>query len=97
MTGEIHEIEFEIIEPPAVDHLGQIKWRMKGGEYILIKDMEDKHLRNAALFLMNMGYTKCLAPEQIRIMWLRIFAMEWERRLLRKKVKELREWTVNDD
>lgn len=57
-------------------------WRTKDGQHIPIVLMADSHLRNAALFLMGMGYSKCIAANDIRISWLTVFRTEWERRML---------------
>lgn len=57
-------------------------WRTKYGELIPISRMADSHVRNAALFLMGMGYTKCVADTKVRVVWLKILVTEWERRML---------------
>jgi len=68
----------------AKDNLANIAWKTADRKIIPVKDMEDLHLRNCALFLMGMGYQKCIAPEPIRIAWLTVFRMEWARRELAK-------------
>lgn len=78
------------------DALSTIKWKMKDGTTILVKDMEDRHIRNCALFLMGMGYQKCIASQEKCIAWLTVFRMEWERRTLAKK-SGIRKWTVYND
>jgi len=90
----MEQIEGEIIGityPLAKDNLSQCKWRTKDGLVIPVCEMADSHLRNAALFLMGMGYTKCTAIEGTRITYLTILRMEWERRMSRDK----RLWRVN--
>lgn len=79
------------------DILSDIAWRTADRTYIYVKDMEDKHLRNAALFLMGMGYQKCIANEQTRVAWLTIFRMEWERRTIdrNKGNKRFRSYPIN--
>jgi hypothetical protein len=71
----------DVVYPLAKDALGSIKWKTAEGEVIFIKDMTDSHLRNAALFLMGMGYRRCIATESQRVTYLTVFRMEWERRL----------------
>ena len=81
-------IDAEIINVNLTkDILSIIKWKVKDGGLIYIKDMEDKHLRNSALFLMGMGYHKCIASEIVKIAWLRVFRMEWERRMIASENK----------
>jgi len=74
------------------DILSTIQWRTKERELIYVKDMEDKHIRNSALFLMGMGYTKCRAMETVKIAWLTIFRMEWERRTFQNGIKRFRSY-----
>lgn len=62
------------------DVLSTIRWRTKDGRLTYIKDMESKHIRNIVLFLTGFGYTKCVAPEPVRLQWLRILNLEWQRR-----------------
>lgn len=69
-----------MIIPEPFD-ISTILWRMKDGSLIALRDMEDKHLRNAALMLMGMGYTKIYFPNHIRVIWLTALRMEWERRI----------------
>jgi hypothetical protein len=68
----------------TTDNLSKIQWRMRTGEVVYVKDMEDSHIRNTAMFLAGFGYTKCVASEEIRVAWLRVFKMEWERRMIAK-------------
>lgn len=72
------------------DKLSDILWRTKDNRRIRIEDMEDKHLRNCAMFLTNFGYQKCIAPEPVRIKWLYIFSLEWQRRLAARENKNRR-------
>lgn len=81
MNDDVYEGELLDVTVPTVDGLSSIQWRTANGDIIFIKDMADSHIRNSALFLMGMGYMKCIAPERIRVIWLRIFKMEWERRM----------------
>jgi len=71
--------------PPTRDQLRDIKWKTAEGEIIPISRIADEHLRNIALFLMGMGYRKCIANNEIRIAWLTVLRMEWERRQLTGK------------
>ena len=64
-------------------------WRTREGKEIAVYDMPDSHLRNAALFLMGMGYSKCIAKQDTRIMWLRVLKAEWDRRIATGQVKQL--------
>lgn len=64
----------------TVDILSTIQWRTRDASLIYIKDMEDKHIRNIVLFLTGFGYTKCVAPEEVRLKWLVILNKEWQRR-----------------
>jgi hypothetical protein len=75
------EAEGELVE----DINGKWLWKTATGRQIAIENMADSHLRNAALFLMGMGYAKCIAPDNVRVVWLRIFRIEWERRQLLPK------------
>lgn len=56
-------------------------WITRDGDVIPVPEMADTHLRNAALFLMGMGYQKCVADNPTRIVWLSILRKEWERRM----------------
>jgi len=93
VDGELIDIEMDVKEGLTEDNLAKIRWRTKEGRIIFIKDMEDSHLRNAALFLMGMGYTRCIAPEPLRIIYLSIFRMEWERRLAQRALG-IKKWIV---
>lgn len=63
------------------DLVSNILWKMKTGTRIRVGDMEDSHLRNTVLFLTDFGYQHCVAPTGIRLKWLTIFRMEWNKRL----------------
>lgn len=83
-------IDGELIE----DSNGKWLWRTANGRLVPVEMMADNHLRNAAMFLMGLGYAKCIAADNNRIVWLRIFRLEWERRMFlrakgRKAVLEL--------
>lgn len=80
--GEMVNISY----PPTADNIKYVEWRTKDGQFIKIPDLHDKHLRNIALFLMDMGYTRCVAPKERRIIWLKILSMEWQRRCLSTKL-----------
>lgn len=71
-------INGELIE----DQNGKWLWKMADGRRIPVELMADSHLRNAAMFLMGMGYAKCIASDEARVVWLGIFRKEWERRML---------------
>jgi len=80
----IPEMGLDLIDPGQVDGddaLAQLRWRSKDGSFTRIIDMADSHLRNTALMLMGMGYQKYNAPDNIKVKWLTIFRMEWERRM----------------
>lgn len=66
-----------------IHHLdtGELLWKTRDEGLIPLKMMEDSHLRNAALMLMGMGYQQYAAPDHIKIRWLSIFRLEWERRM----------------
>lgn len=82
LNDEVYEAESVVDIPfPVRDILSSLQWKMQTGELIHLADMEDKHIRNCALFLMNMGYMRCGIKEDIRIKWLTAFRMEWERRM----------------
>ena len=91
--GEVEGEMLNVEEALETDNLSKIQWKTREGEILYIKDMENKHLRNSALFLMGMGYRKCIAPEATRIVYLSIFRMEWERRM-RARAAGLRRWAV---
>lgn len=76
MTNEVES--FELVK----DKHNVWCWKTKYGELIPISQMADSHLRNAALFLMGLGYQKCVANDEVRVVWLKIFRTEWERRML---------------
>lgn len=71
-------INGELIE----DINGKWLWRTADGRQIAVEQMDNNHLRNAAMFLMGMGYAKCIASDEARVVWLRILRIEWERRML---------------
>lgn len=82
-------INGELIEDK---HLGWC-WKTRDGRLIKVYQMTDSHLRNAALFLMGMGYQNCTAPSELRIFWLTILRREWERRLV-QRANSLKKWRV---
>jgi hypothetical protein len=55
-------------------------WKTKEGELIKLTDLQDSHLRNIALFLMEFGYTECIASTDTRIKWLMVLQQEWKKR-----------------
>lgn len=73
------------------DKMQNWTWRTQDGQIIPIHEIADSHLRNIALFLMGMGYTKCVASDSSRIKWLTVMRMEWERR---QHSKSLKRWLV---
>ncbi len=82
---EAIDVEYiEIVDEISIDYLSKVKWKTRDGKLILVKDIDDNHLRNSALFLMNFGYTECIAKEPLRIFWLQILRMEWQRRMSQK-------------
>lgn len=97
VDGEI--LKFALVK----DNISNIRWRTKDYRIIPVKDMDDKHLRNAALFLMGMGYSRCIADDKVRVAWLTVFRMEWERRLqVRQRVGMIQhvyveKYAENDD
>ena len=72
--GPIYKID---IRP---DNLQNLYWRTRDEGLIRIGDMPDAHLRNIALMLMGMGYQTWSGPDEIKILWLTAFRLEWERR-----------------
>lgn len=84
-------IDGELIE----DSNGKWLWRMADGRHIAVENMADNHLRNAAMFLMGMGYQKCTANDIARVVWLAVFRKEWERRMfLRAEEKRRNESNI---
>jgi len=80
-------MESQIVDEYLVeDKFKGLCWRTKEGELIPIRDMRDSHLRNAALFLMGMGYTRCAASDVARVAWLMVLRKEWERRMIGREV-----------
>ena len=73
----ISHIDGELVE----DANGKWLWKTADGELIAVENMADTHLRNAAMFLMGFGYRKCIAVSEVRVVWLRILRIEWERRM----------------
>lgn len=62
-----------------------LQWRTRDEGFIRLGYMQDSHLRNAALMLMGLGFQAFNAPDDIKILWLTAFRMEWERRMLERK------------
>ncbi len=85
-----------VVPELTIDNLSKVQWRMKNKQLIYLKDMEDSHLRNAAMFLLGFSYQKCKCDESIRLLWLKVFKMEWERRMLKRQIG-MRTWKVKDD
>lgn len=71
------DVEGELIK----DDNGKWLWRTADGRMVAVENMTDSHLRNTALFLMGMGFRKCIAFDNVRVVWLRILRLEWEHRL----------------
>ena len=82
------DVEGELIE----DINGLWLWKTADGRQVAIREMPDTHLRNCGLFLMGMGYRKCIADDRVRIVWLKILRTEWERRMLHREMAK--RWTV---
>lgn len=83
--------EFELVE----DKIRGLCWRTKDRKLIPVRDIADSHLRNIALFLMDMGYQRCIANKVQRVAWLSILATEWQRRLLVREVNQETPCTFN--
>lgn len=84
------------------DMNGKWLWRTADGVEIAVENMADNHLRNAAMFLMGMGYRRCIADTKVRIVWLKILRIEWERRMLaraeeRQRRLEAREYEIQKE
>lgn len=79
-------IDGELVE----DNNGKWLWKTANNDFIPVELMADNHLRNAAMFLMGMGYRKCIASEMQRVVWLRVFRIEWERRMLERSQEKQR-------
>lgn len=60
-----------------------ILWRTRDEGLIRLGDMRDDHLRNCALMLIGMGYQTWGArqPDDLKVRWLTILRLEWERRM----------------
>ena len=80
------DVEGELVQ----DNVGKYLWRTADGREIAVENMADTHLRNAAMFLMGMGYKKCIAPPVTCVAWLTVFKKEWERRMLARNFQ--RSW-----
>lgn len=78
-----------ITHPPTDNNIKWVCWKTKDGEIIPINLLRDSHLRNIALFLMDMGYTNCIADKNSRIIWLTVLAIEWKRRMKLREHKML--------
>jgi hypothetical protein len=88
-------VESQIVQGELVeDKFRGWSWKTREGQIIPVTDMADSHLRNAALFLMGFGYSKCIANDRVRVAWLTILRAEWERRMLNRKYgdKSLVKW-----
>lgn len=85
-------VEGELIE----DMNGRWLWRTADGREVAICNMPDNHLRNCALFLMGMGYRQCIADSAVRVVWLKIFATEWQRRMLMREQERNKRWQTDD-
>lgn len=70
-----------VVELPAEDNIKNVKWVTQDRQVIPVPELADSHLRNIALFLMDMGYTPCLISQEKRILWLRVLLIEWKRRM----------------
>ena len=92
IDGELLGVVPEI----TIDNLSRVQWRMRNKQLIYLKDMEDSHVRNAAMFLLGFGYNRCRCDEEVRLLWLKVLKMEWERRML-KRTNGLKTWIVRDD
>lgn len=88
-------IDGELIGELTINNLSKIQWKTRTGEIYFIKDMDDKHIRNIALMMMGFGYRTFRAPDNVKIIWLRILKMEWDRRMLQKR-NGMGKWTVRD-
>jgi hypothetical protein len=86
MSSEFIDAEFTVVElPENYKKLDRILWRDADYNFIPVTELDDTHLRNIALVLMDMGYVKWSAPDSLRISWLSVLKMEWQRRQYKKK------------
>lgn len=85
-----------VVPELTVDNLSKVQWRMRNKQLIYLKDMEDSHVRNAAMFLLGFGYAVCGCDEEVKLLWLKVLKMEWERRML-KRANGLKVWTVTEE
>lgn len=92
VDGEV----INIVELPAKNEIPNLKWRMRDGNIVALRDMADSHLRNSALFLMGLGFQKCIAKEPLRVLWLTAMRIEWERRMLLRKGQGLKKYVLVD-
>ncbi len=82
MSNEEDFVDAEVLHVDLKkDILSDILWRTKDGRQVRVGDMNDKHIRNCALFLMDFGFQICIASQPVRLKWLYIFSIEWKRRL----------------
>lgn len=65
----------------VVDRVSKLLWKAKEEGLIALKDMDDHHIRSAALMLIGMGYQTYRAPDELKVRWLTAFRIEWERRM----------------
>lgn len=94
----ISHIDGELVE----DSNGKWLWKTADGELVAVENMADTHLRNTAMFLMGFGYRKCIAAAEVRVVWLRILRIEWERRMQTRALErqlrlEAREYEVQKE
>jgi len=83
-------MESQVVDDSVVeDKIKGLCWKTKEGDLIPVSEMRDSHLRNAALFLMGLGYTTCVASTERKVVWLSILRKEWERRMLTREVDDV--------
>ena len=82
-------MEYQVVESVVEDKVKGLCWVTKEGELVPVSEMRDPHLRNAALFLMGLGYSTCVASTEAKVVWLRVLRTEWERRMLTREVDEV--------
>jgi hypothetical protein len=61
--------------------LKDVQWKTRFGELIYLHHMTDSHIRNVALFLTGFGFNNCRTDAAMRILWLRVLKLEWDRRM----------------
>lgn len=84
MSKQNEDFELAVIDESMIADSSNLLWKSKDGKLTKVKDMTDQHLRNTALVLMGMGYQVYNVSDELKIRWLSVLRLEWERRLNRR-------------